>query len=78
MSSYVQRLGVSRSAAAFILVVAVGSVAALPLLATNERFSVPDDLAVRIRLDDTLTSVALPSAGSGRWLSNFSFSISLT
>ena len=57
MSSYAQRLGVSRSVAAFILVVAVGSDAAFPLLATSERFSVADDLAVRIRLDDTLTSI---------------------
>ena len=56
MSSYVKQLGAFRSATAFILPAAISSLVALPLLATNERFTVPDDLAVRIRLDDTLTS----------------------
>jgi hypothetical protein len=56
MSCHVKQLGAFRSATAFILLAAISSLVALPLLATNERFTVPDDLAVRIRLDDTLTS----------------------
>ena len=56
MSSYVKGLGVSRSAAAFSLIVALSCIIVSPLFAGSERFSVPDDLAVRIRLDDTLTS----------------------
>jgi hypothetical protein len=39
------------------LVVALAVLTTSPLFATNEPFSVPDDLALRIRLDDTLTSV---------------------
>lgn len=57
MSSYAKRFGVSRSVVAFSLVAFLTCIAVSPLFATNERFSVPDDLAVRIRLDDTLTSI---------------------
>lgn len=57
MSSYVKRLGVSRSLAAFSLIAVLSCIVVSPLFATNDRFSVPDDLEVRIRLDDTLTSI---------------------
>src|SRR5580658_866884 len=40
----------------FFLAVAL-IIIALPLLASAQKFSVPDDVALRIRLDDTLTSV---------------------
>jgi len=56
MGKDVKRLGVPRSAAALSLIVALAAVTAFPLFATNERFSVPEDIALRIRLDDTLTS----------------------
>jgi hypothetical protein len=49
--------GLPAFAAGFSLVLAFAVVIAVPLYATNERFSVPEDLALRIRLDDTLTSV---------------------
>ena len=57
MSKCVKWFGVSAFGAGFSLVVALAVVTAFPLYAANERFSVPDDLALRIRLDDTLTSV---------------------
>lgn len=43
--------------AAACSLIALIVVIAVPLYATNGSFSVPDDLALRIRLDDTLTSV---------------------
>jgi hypothetical protein len=47
----------SRSAAAsFGLLLALVMVTVFPLLASALGFSVPDDAALRIRLDDTLTS----------------------
>src|SRR5580693_401491 len=47
----------SRSAAAsFGLLLALVIVTVFPLLASARGFSVPDDTALRIRLDDTLTS----------------------
>ncbi len=39
------------------LLLAVLLIAAGPLFASTQNFSVPDDVALRIRLDDTLTSV---------------------
>lgn len=57
MGKYAKRPGVCRPTAGLSLVAALAAVTALPLFATNERFSVPDDVALRIRLDDTLTSV---------------------
>ena len=57
MSKCVKWFGVPAFVAAFSLVVALALVAAFPLYAANERFSVPSDLGLRIRLDDTLTSV---------------------
>jgi len=56
MGSYVKRFGFPQAAATFSLVVGLIGLTGLPLLATNKPFSVPDDVAVRIRLDDTLTS----------------------
>jgi hypothetical protein len=56
MGRYVKRFGFPQAAATFSLVVGLISLTGLPLLATNKPFSVPDDIAVRIRLDDTLTS----------------------
>jgi hypothetical protein len=51
MNSHARRL-------AFLpLALGVLVIAALPLCASTQGFSVPDDLALRIRLDDTLTSV---------------------
>jgi hypothetical protein len=38
------------------LVVALVAITALPLLGATQTFTVPDDIALRIRLDDTLTS----------------------
>jgi len=43
------------TAAGFLLAVVV--MACVPLLASTANFAVPDDTALRIRLDDTLTSV---------------------
>ena len=43
--------------AAACSLIALIVVIAVPLYATNGSFSLPDDLALRIRLDDTLTSV---------------------
>jgi hypothetical protein len=56
MGSNVKRFGFSQAAATFSLVVGLIGLTGLPLRATNKSFSVPDDVAVRIRLDDTLTS----------------------
>jgi uncharacterized protein YcfJ len=53
---YVKWFGFPQAAATFSLVVGLIGLTGLPLLATNKPFSVPDDIAVRIRLDDTLTS----------------------
>jgi hypothetical protein len=62
MGRYVKRFGFPQAAATFSLVVGLISLTGLPLLATNKPFSVPDDIAVRIRLDDTLTSTDSLSA----------------
>jgi hypothetical protein len=56
MGSYVKRFGFPQAAATLSLVVGLIGLIGLPLLATDKPFSVPDDVAVRIRLDDTLTS----------------------
>jgi len=47
---------VLRSAAGLSLVAALAAMTAFPLLASTQSFRVPDDIALRIRLDDTLTS----------------------
>jgi hypothetical protein len=62
MGRYVKRFGFPQAAATFSLVVGLISLTGLPALATNKPFSVPDDIAVRIRLDDTLTSTDSLSA----------------
>jgi hypothetical protein len=51
-----ERLGVLRSAASLSLVVALAVMTAFPQSGSAQSFSVPDDIALRIRLDDTLTS----------------------
>ena len=56
MSISMERLSVLRSPAGLGLVVALFSITAFPSLASAQNFSVPDDIAFRIRLDDTLTS----------------------
>jgi hypothetical protein len=48
--------GSRSSAAHWILLLALTNIAAFPLLGSSQTFSVPDDVALRIRLDDTLTS----------------------
>jgi hypothetical protein len=62
MGRYVKRFGFPQAAATFSLVVGLISLTGLPVLATNKPFSVPDDIAVRIGLDDTLTSTDSLSA----------------
>jgi hypothetical protein len=47
----------SGSAARRGLLLALLSIVAFPVLGSTANFSVPDDVALRIRLDDTLTSV---------------------
>jgi hypothetical protein len=44
------------TAAGFGMFVALVTIASFPLLGSTEKFNVPDDVALRIRLDDTLTS----------------------
>jgi hypothetical protein len=52
--NHAEKLGVMRLGVGLILLVAS---MALPLSVSAQNFSVPDDVALRIRLDDTLTSV---------------------
>jgi hypothetical protein len=56
MPNSMERLGVLRSAASLSLVVALAVMTAFPQSGSAQSFSVPDDIALRIRLDDTLTS----------------------
>jgi hypothetical protein len=49
------RLG-SPAAGLGLLVLAIVTITASPLSASTQSFTVPDDVALRIRLDDTLTS----------------------
>lgn len=57
MSNYVRRFVSLRLAKGVTSALGVLVVAALPLCGSTQSFSVPDDVALRIRLDDTLTSV---------------------
>jgi hypothetical protein len=57
VNNCIERLRALRSWASLILVLAVVAITALPLLGSTQNFSIPDDVALRIRLDDTLTSV---------------------
>jgi hypothetical protein len=51
-----ERFGVLRFAAALSFVLALVAVTAFPQSGSTQTFSLPDDIALRIRLDDTLTS----------------------
>jgi hypothetical protein len=55
--NHVGKLGVTQLAVGLILVMTVVAIMVLPLSASAQNFSVPDDVTFRIRLDDTLTSV---------------------
>lgn len=56
MRNRVERLGLLAAAAGVGLLLALIIVMPSPLLGSPQSFSVPDDVALRIRLDDTLTS----------------------
>jgi len=55
--NHLEKLGVIRLGVGLILVMTFVASMALPLSVSAQNFSVPDDVALRIRLDDTLTSV---------------------
>lgn len=57
MGNHLGKVASLRFAKDLTLALGVFAIAALPLCATTQGFSVPDDVALRIRLDDTLTSV---------------------
>ena len=57
MGDYAGRFVSLRFAQKLTLALGVLVIAALPLCASTQSFNVPDDVALRIRLDDTLTSV---------------------
>jgi hypothetical protein len=57
LNNSVDRLRALPSRASLILVLAVVAITAVPLLGSTQNFSIPDDVVLRIRLDDTLTSV---------------------
>ena len=57
MGNYVGRSIFWPFAEGFTLALSAFLIAALPLCASTQNFTVPDDVALRIRLDDTLTSV---------------------
>lgn len=57
MTNRLRRLELSTSAIVFSVLLAVAFTAPASSLAATQGFSVPDDVALRIRLDDTLTSV---------------------
>ena len=55
--NHVEKLGAIRLGVGLVLVMTFVAIMALPLSVSAQNFSVPDDVALRIRLDDTLTSV---------------------
>ena len=57
MSSSIERFRDLRPAVALSLVVSLVAITAFPLFGSVPSFNVPNDVALRIRLDDTLTSV---------------------
>src|ERR1700740_3767210 len=57
MSSSIERFCDLRLAVGLSLVVSLVAIIAFPLFGSTPSFSVPNDGALRIRLDDTLTSV---------------------
>jgi hypothetical protein len=56
MRNSMERFRVLRFAAALSFVLALVAVTAFPQSGSTQTFSLPDDIALRIRLDDTLTS----------------------
>jgi hypothetical protein len=56
MGNPLERFGLLGSAAHLGLLAALVIIVSSPLLTSAQSFSVPDDVALRIRLDDTLTS----------------------
>ena len=56
MGISMERFRVLRFAAGFSLLATLFAITAFPQSETTQRFTVPDDIALRIRLDDTLTS----------------------
>ena len=57
MSSSIERFCDLRLAVGLSLVVSLVAIIAFPLFGSTPSFSVPNDVALRIRLDDTLTSM---------------------
>jgi len=57
MGNYVSRFVSLRFAKDWILALGVLATVVFPLRASTQSFNVPDDVALRIRLDDTLTSI---------------------
>src|SRR5262245_8385377 len=57
MNRYFKQFSVRSFATASVLLPAVAVMLSTPLIASTAKFAVPDDIALRIRLDDTLTSV---------------------
>jgi len=55
--NHVEKLGAIRLGVGLVLVMTFVAIMALPLSVSGQNFSLPDDVALRIRLDDTLTSV---------------------
>jgi len=56
MRQMVSEFGLRSSAARWILFLALINASVFPLMGSSQVFRVPDDVALRIRLDDTLTS----------------------
>ena len=56
MRHRVSEFGLRSSAARWILFLALINASVFPLMGSSQVFRVPDDVALRIRLDDTLTS----------------------
>jgi len=56
MPSRLEKSGSPASFAGLGLLLALLIITASPMLGSTQKFSVPDDVALRIRLDDTLTS----------------------
>jgi len=56
MGISMERFRVLRFAAGFSLAATLFAITAFPQSGDTQRFTVPDDIALRIRLDDTLTS----------------------
>src|SRR5215469_10854082 len=57
MNSTRKKMAVISSTAHLVSVLVLGIIASIAALGSTDNFSVPEDVALRIRLDDTLTSV---------------------